>query len=156
MAASLSFINFLLPIFSFLLVFVVVYALLMKTNILGENHFVAIFVSLILASFFIVNVHLVDFVQFTSSWMVVIIVLVFFVLLLLAFLPGGLGFLKDSKGFAWVVLGLLIVFFIIASSFVFNWALNWDVVSDWFYTDWFGFVLLVILGAVVAWVLAKK
>lgn len=156
MAASLSILSYLLPIFSFLLVFVVVYALLIKTKILGDNHFVALFISFILASFFIINVQLVDFVQFTSSWMVVIIVAVFFILLLLAFLPGGLGFLKDSKGFAWVVLGLLIIFFIIASSFVFNWALNWDVVSNWFYTDWFGFALLIILGAVVSWVLTKK
>lgn len=157
MAVGLSIINYLLPIFAFLFVFIVVYALLIKTGVLGENQFVAIFISLILASFFIVNVQLVNFVEFTSSWSVVMIVLVFFALILLAFVGGkdGLKFLQKTW-VGWVILGLIIVFFIISSSFVFNWAVNWEMVNDWFYTDWFGFILLILLGVVVSWVLAKS
>jgi len=110
---------------------------------------------LILASFFIVQVNLVDFIQFSSAWFTTIIVFVFLAFVLLAFFPGGLDFLK--KGWvSWIVLGLLIAFFIVTSSFVFNWAVNWSLVYDWFFTDWFGFVLLIVIAAVVSWVLTKK
>jgi hypothetical protein len=84
--------------------------------------------------------------------MSVIFVLVFFTFLLLAFLPGGLDFLK--KGWvSWAGLGALVVVFIIASSYTFNWAINW---SEIFYTDWLGFILVLLIALIVSFVIAKK
>ena len=77
MAAETGLVNYFLPIFSFLLVFIVIYALLHKTKILGENQPILLLVSLIMASFFIVNVNLVEYVEFTASWFVVIAILFF-------------------------------------------------------------------------------
>jgi hypothetical protein len=152
MPVSLGAFNFFLPVFSFLLVFIVIYALITKTKLLGEEKFIPLLISFILASFFIIHVSLVDFVIFSSSWMSVIFVLVFFTFLLLAFLPGGLDFLK--KGWvSWAGLGALVVVFIIASSYTFNWAINW---SEIFYTDWLGFILVLLIALIVSFVIAKK
>lgn len=154
--ANLNLFEWLMPIFSFLVVFIVVYALLQKSKLLGENKPVSFFLSFILAGMFIVNASLVEFVQFTSSWMVVIIIIVFLAFVLLAFFPSGLDFMKNAKWFPWVLLLLIIVFFITSSAFVFNWAINWANVSAWFGSDWWSMILLLIIAGVVSFVLAKK
>jgi len=66
------------------------------------------------------------------------------------------SFFGKGNWFAWVLLALLIGFFVISSSYVFNWALNWEVLEDWFDSDWFGMVLLLAIAGVVSAVLAKK
>lgn len=152
--ASVSAIGYFLPIFAFLLVFIVIYALLFKTKVLGDNQGIMLFISFILSSFFIVQTSLVEFVRFTSAWFVVGIVMVFFLIVLLGFLPGKTPFEFLSKGnwFSWAVLfGGLVGFFIISSSHVFNWVVNWGIVRDWFGSDWFGMVLLLIIAGVVSW-----
>ena len=155
MAIDLTGLSFFMPIVSFLLVFIVVYALLAKTEVLGENQFIHLFVSFLLAILFVVEVDLVNFVNFSSAWFVVFIVCVVLILALVGFTQGGLDFIQN-KWIAWVMVAVLIGFFIISSAFTFNWAVNWVMVWDWFYTDWFSLVLLLIIAGVVAWVVAKK
>jgi hypothetical protein len=156
MAASLSALNYFMPLFSFLFVFVLVYALLAKTKVLGDNNFVHIFISLILAIFFIVNVSLVDFVKFSSAWVAVFIVLLFLILVIIAFTHGKVDVVM--KPFvAWILLAALIIFFIVSASVNFGFfSLTWSRLTTWASTDWFGFILLVIVAAVVAWVVTKK
>ena len=67
MALVLSSIGYFLPIAAFLLVFVISYAFIKKSEILGENEFVMLLISFILASFFIIRASLVEFVQYSSS-----------------------------------------------------------------------------------------
>jgi len=81
--ASISAIGYFVPIFAFLLVFIVVYALLKKTEILGGSDAVMLFVSFILAAFFVVEASLVEFVKFSSAWFSVGIVGLFFLILIL-------------------------------------------------------------------------
>ncbi len=152
MAASLSVIGYFMPIFAFLLVFIVVYALLAKTKVLGESPAVMLFISFILSSFFIVEVSLVDFVQFSSAWFGVIVVGLFFLIVILAFVPGiKIGeFFGKGNWFAWVLLGGMILFFIFSSAYIFNWVVNWGLIQSWFSTDWFGMILLLIIAAVVS------
>ena len=109
-------ISYFLPIFAFLLVFIVVYAILQKSKVLGDNASVSLFLAFILASFFIVEAQLVDFVTFTSSWFSVLVILMFFLFLMLAFIPGddALAFLGKGNWFSYVVLVFMIVFFIIS------------------------------------------
>ena len=57
-----------------------------------------------------------------------------------------LEFLKTKNWFAFVLLGILVILLVISTSYVFNWVINWNSVNAWFGTDWFGFVLLVVLG----------
>tara|TARA_Y100000310_G_C20613540_1_gene779343 strand:+ start:758 stop:1231 length:474 start_codon:yes stop_codon:yes gene_type:complete len=153
MAVSVGAIGYFVPIFAFLLVAIVVYALLKKTGVLGGSEVVSLFISFILAAFFVVEASLVDFVQFGSAWFSVLIIGLFFLLVILAFLPGKepLSFLTKGNWFSWVVLGVVIAFFVISSAYVFNWAVNWGMVSEWFASDWFGMILLLIIAAVVAW-----
>ena len=42
------------------------------------------------------------------------------------------------------------------SAYVFNWVLNWDMINNWFGDGWFGFILLLLIAAIVSWVLTKK
>jgi len=153
--ASISAIGYFMPIFSFLLVFIIVYALLKKTEILGGNEGVMLFISFILASFFIVEASLVEFVQFSSAWFGVVIVGVLFLLLVLAFVPGiDIGdFLGKNDWFAWSVLGAMLIFFVFSVVYGFNRVINWGMLID---NGWVGMILLLAIAGVVSFVLAKK
>jgi|TARA_B100001964_G_C13939515_1_gene468283 hypothetical protein len=145
--------GYFVPIFAFLLVFIVVYALMKKTGVLGGSEAIMLFVSLILAAFFVVEASLVEFVRFSSAWFSVLIIGLFFLLVVLAFLPGAepLAFLTKNNWFSWAMLGVIIAFFVISSAYVFNWAVNWAMVGEWANSEWFGMILLLIIAAVVAW-----
>jgi len=156
MAASLTGLNFFIPIAAFLLVFLIVYAILAKTKILGENFFIHILISFVLAIFFIMQVSLVDFVQFSSAWFVVFLVCIFLILVLIGLTHGNIEVIAGNKWVAWILIAGLIVFFIISSAHVFNWAVAWDKVWSWFYTEWFSMILLFVIAGIVAWVLARK
>lgn len=156
--ASLSAIGYFMPIFAFLLVFIVVYALLVKTKVLGESPAVMLFISFILSSFFIVEASLVKFVQFSSAWFGAIVIGLFFLIVVLAFIPGiDIGkFFGKGNWFAWVLLVGMLLFFVFSSAYVWNWVLNWDMISGWFDEGWFGFILLLVIAGVVSFVLTKK
>ncbi|NPE27215.1 hypothetical protein HNV12_04405 [Methanococcoides sp. SA1] len=156
--ASVSAIGYFMPIFAFLLVFIVIYAILKKTKILGGSEPIMLFISFILSSFFVIEASLVEFVRFGGAWLAVFAFAVFFVLLIVAFIPGidlG-GFFGKKDWFAWTLLVLIVGFFIISSAYVFNWVIDWGMFKDWFNTDWFGFVLLIVIAGVVSFVLSKK
>lgn len=158
MAASLSAIGYFMPIFAFLLIFIVIYALLVKTKVLGESPAVMLFISFILSSFFIVEASLVEFVQFTSAWFGTIVIGLFFLIVILAFVPGiKIGeFFGKGNWFAWVLLGGMILFFIFSSAYIFNWVVNWELISRWTSEGWFGMILLLGIAGVVSFVLTKK
>ncbi len=156
MVVSLAWLSYFLPIIAFLFVFLIIYAVLQKTEILG-NQFVNVFISFLIASFFILNVSLVDFVNVSTSWVAVGAVALFLIMLIVGMLgKDSLKVFSDTKWLAWVVIGILIVILLVSASYVFNWAVNWDLLNEWVYADWFGFVLLVIIGVVMAIVLSKK
>ena len=147
-------ISFFMPIFSFLFVFIIAYALIIKTKILGDNKAVSLFISFILAVFFIVNVNMIDWLKFSSAWIAVFFVCLFLIITLITFTHGNIDAIK-KPWVAWVLLIILLLFFIISSTYFFAWTLNWDKVSGWFDTEWFGFVLLLIIAGIVSWVLSK-
>jgi hypothetical protein len=163
--AVLSALGYFMPIFAFLLVFIVIYSLLKSTKILGGSEGVMLFVSLILSSFFVVEASLVEFVRISSSWITVGIFIVFCLLVVMAFVPGlggegmkGLGKFLGSEGsnwFAWILLAGIILVFIFSSAYVFNWVINWGMVRSWFDTEWFGMVLLLVIAGIVSWKITK-
>jgi hypothetical protein len=157
MVVSLAAISTVMPVISFLFIFILIYALLVKTEILGKNNMVALFLSLIIASFFIVNVNLVEFTKMNVSWFVVFIVCLFMILLMLSFVGKEATefFTKDTK-IAGVLVALVIVMFIVSASYAFNWAINFDLVQSWFNQEWFGMVALIVVAGIVSLVLTKK
>lgn len=156
-AQIISGVSYFLPIFSFLLVFIIVYAILQKTKILGDNAGVSLFLSLIFASFFIVNAKMVEFVKFNATWFVVFMVCIIFILMFLGFV--GKDYLKvfaENKNFAYAFIFILIFAFIFSAARIFNWVLDWSKIKSWAQTDWFGFILLLIIAGIVSLVLSKK
>lgn len=154
--ANLTQLNFLTPIFAFLFVFVLIYALLAKTKLLGENQFVHLLISFMLSIFFALNVQLVDFVKFNSAWFAVFLVSVFMILLLIGLTHGKIDVVQKSW-VAWVLIIGLIVFFIISAAYTFNsWTLTWSTVKNWAGTDWFGSILLIVIAVVASFIIARK
>jgi len=137
--------------------FILVYAVLVKTKVLGDNNMVSLFLSLIIASFFIVNVNIAKLTEMTTSWFVVFLVCFFMIILLLSFVGKDVSKLfTENKSLAGVVIAIVILLFVVSSSYVFNWAINWDLIQSWFDKEWFGMVLLIVVAGVVSAVLTKK
>jgi hypothetical protein len=147
--------NFFMPIFSFLFVFIVIYAVLAKTKVFGgENKAINLAVSLILAVFFIVNLDMQDYLKFNAAWVAIFIVCFFLIILLISFTHGKVDMIMKPAA-AWTILAVLILFFIISSTYFFSWTLNWGKIWGWFDTQWFGFFLLLVIAGVISWILPK-
>lgn len=144
-----------MPIFAFLFVFVFVYALLQKTKVIGDSKFVSILLSFILAIFFVVNASLVEFVKFNAGWFAVFLVCILFILILVSFTHGKIDFIQ-KPAVGWVLIAAIIIFFIISSSYTFNWAINLGALSGVVNSAWAGFILLLIVAGIASWILTKK
>ena len=73
----MSGISWFAPIFAFLLVMFIVYAVLKKTEVIGTNDATVLIVSFIVASFFILEAQLVNYVEFITGWAGAIVVIIF-------------------------------------------------------------------------------
>ncbi len=108
MPADFSWLHQAMPIFGFILVFVVAYAVLAKTKVLGDgkgvNGVVSFIVSIIFLSFSQVR----NFVLGITPWMVVLIMISFFFLLIIYFIAKNPA--SITKPFS---LGIIIAFLII-------------------------------------------
>ena len=78
--------GYVMPIFSFLLIYAVIYAILVKTKILGENNTINSVVPLAVAIIFLLMPGAVSFVNFITPWFVVLVIVGFAVALLFLFL----------------------------------------------------------------------
>ncbi|MFA5173947.1 MAG: hypothetical protein WC438_02075 [Candidatus Pacearchaeota archaeon] len=168
MAIDVSGLEFFMPIFSFLFVFIIIYALLASFKVIGDNKGVNIMISLIVAVIFISFSSLRLYVETILPWFVVLLVIVFLVLFL------GMFASKDwapKAGLAWTFIVILGIIFVIAAIYVFNPVLHPDLVVaeggngeslgqqviDFFTSSKVaGSVLLIIIAAIVTWVLTKK
>ena len=101
---------------------------------------------------------MVELVKFGSAWISVLLIAVFFLILVVGFMPWKepFGFLTKGNWFAWVVLVAIILVFLFSAGYVFNWAITWSRVTGWFDTEWFGFVLLLVIAGIVAAVISRK
>ena len=161
MVVSLGFLDAIMPVIVFMFVFILLYTLLIKSGILGDGgKFPALFLSLIVAAFFVVNVQLVDFLKMNVSWIVFIVLLLFIMLLIAGFMGKDALELVTKGGWHKGILGallvLVVIVFIVSSTSIFNWAITWDIVSGWVNETWFGMILLLIVAAAVSWKLTKK
>jgi hypothetical protein len=158
------------PVFAFFLVFVVVFGVLFKTGVLGENKWVQLFSSFLVASIFISLTGARDLVLTVVPWVVVLILSLFFILLIIGWIGKGAEFLHKPIGI--VVVILLGLIFLVSAFVVFS-----DVLSGYlpgpgfgsgdsepevlFFLSWLysprvlGGILLIGLSAIVSWVLVK-
>jgi hypothetical protein len=169
MAADVSAIAFFAPIAAFLLVFLVSYAVLMKTKIIGEGRWVLLFVSFLIASIFVASGGVLDFVQTFVPWVAVLLISLFFIMMLIFFMGKEVSFLQKPIGV--LVIVALGIIFIVSAFGVFNDVLigylpgpgfgsTGDAgalsLLDWIYSPRVsGAILLIVISAGVAWVLVK-
>src|SRR3989344_6721774 len=125
MAIDISGLNFFMPVFSFLFVFVIIYALLVKTKVLGGSGFVNVLISFIISIVFMSVSSFELYVRTILPWFVVLVVIVFLILMLVGFSTGSLDKILKSK-FSWIIVGLLVTVFLVSAIKVFNPVLHPD------------------------------
>jgi len=168
MALDLSGILFFMPVFSFLFVFVVIFALLAKTKIIGESKFVLLLVSFIISIVFMSFSSAELYVRTIIPWFVVLMVVVVLVLLIAMFSTKAWDKIM-TPAFAWVVVGVLVLIFLVAAIYVFNPVFHPDLgvssgegnsmieqIRGFMNGGIGGSILLLVIAVIVAWVLTKK
>lgn len=169
MVLDITGIYFFMPVFSFLFVFVVVYAVLARTKVLGDQR-INLLVSFIIGIIFMNFSSLDLYVRTILPWFVVLLVCLFLVLVIIGFSTKDVEKMT-TPGFAWIVVAILVVIFLIAAIRVFNPMFHPELgitsagdgqpgvlvqIRNMFDSQVTGSVLLLILGLVVAWILTKK
>jgi len=119
MPLDASGIFFFMPVFSFLFVFFIVYAVLAKTKVLGASGLVNLIVSFIMSTIFMSFSSLDLYVQTIVPWFVVLVICVFFVLLVYGFSAGKLSAIQ-TNWFGIIMIILLLIIFLVAAIKVFN------------------------------------
>ncbi len=166
MVLDISGINFFMPVFSFLFVFILVYALLAKTKIIGDSKFVLLLISFIIAVVFMSFSSLELFVRTIIPWFIVLVVAVFLILII------GMFSSKDwvpKSGFAWIIIVVLLVIFLISAIYVFNPIFHPDLgvasggstsllqqIKGYMGGGVVGSIILIVIAIIVAWVITKK
>lgn len=169
MAIDISGIYLFMPVFSFLFVFILVFAILKSTKILGDVPFANFFISFIMATIFISFSSLELYVQTIIPWFVVLVVCVFLILMIVGFASGKLENVVANKTFGLVVIVVLIAIFLISAIRVFNPVFHPDLIvtsgegtslmdqlRNAYEGRVFGTVLLILISVVVAWIITKK
>jgi hypothetical protein len=160
-------INFFVPIFSFLFVFIISFMVLKSTKVLGESNWVLVFLGLIIATIFTSFSSINLYVTTIIPWLVVLVFAVFAILLLTGF--AGKSF--SGKPLSIVMLILLLIVFLVAAIKVFNPVFHPDLIitegnsgqvgivgqTVEFFTssNVAGSVLLILAAIAVSWVLFK-
>jgi len=170
MPIDISGIYFFMPVFSFLFVFFIIYALLAVSKALGESKFIHLLISFIVAVVFMSFSSAELYVRQIIPWFVVLLVVVFLILMIA-------GFTKNLEAvmqpwFAWVIIAILGIIFLIAAINVFNPVFHPDLVitgaeeagpgvvqqfKDFITSSKVaGSIILLVVAGIVAWVITKK
>ncbi len=167
--ADVSSVTYFAPIVSFLIVFMVIFLLLRKTKVLGENNpFIDVFVSLLVAVVFVTAASVRQVVLNVVPWFAVLIMALFFILLIAGFI-GKTDMI--GKGVGWGFVVLLIIIFLVAGIKVFAGTLGAYIPGPYYgsggdqelyyFFDWFysprviGAFLLVVAAVVTSFILVK-
>lgn len=109
---DVGFLNHFVPVFIFLLVFVLFYAVLLKTHILGDNKGLIALASFVVALLFLVTRAATEFVQLVTPWFVVMLIVIMCFLLIFMFLgvkPDAIAEAMSKEGTVWTILVILII-----------------------------------------------
>ncbi len=159
MPVDISGLSYFMPIFGFLFVFVIVYALLKKTELLGGSGFVNLLVSFIIAIIFATMSSAQEYVKTVTPWFAVLMIALFFVLIIV-----GLSQQKISdvvgKEFALGFVAILILIFVIAAIKVFPYVFGnaWSEITEFvtLQSRIAGGIILLVIAGITAAVLSKS
>jgi hypothetical protein len=163
---DVSGIEYFIPLIGFILVFIVVYAVLNRTEIF-KNTWLELFISFLVSTLFISSFGSLAYLQAIVPWFAILLVSLFFILILTGFI-GDSNALKKNMGTVFVYVLLLV--FIVAAFFVFSSLLspylpggsrigaNPDVlrITSWlFESKTAGAFWLIVVSAFVSWILVS-
>ena len=159
MALDISWISYFAPLWAFLIVFVILFALLYRTKLLGENAWLQLFISFLISTIFVSAAGVRDYVLTITPWFALLIVSLFFVLFIIGFVGKPSEFMQKGVGIAFVL--VLIVIFLVSGFIVFSDVLGpylpGNPAGDLIYTSRvFGALLLLVICAIVSWVLVAS
>lgn len=158
MVVDISGLSYFMPIFGFLFVFVVVYAILTSTKILGDSKWINLLTSFILASIFSVVSSAQEYLQNVTPWFVILMISLFFILLIIGLSQKKIGDVIGTK-FVWIIVIVLIIGFLVSAIKIFPlfFGNSWTSIESFMTNDsrTAGAILLLVIGAVVAWVIAS-
>lgn len=119
MAIDTSWLSTVMPIWAFVLVFVLVFAILQKTKILGANKWIDSIVGIIMGIIFITFSSVREYLTNVTPWFVVLLTVSFFLFLLIAFLLKSDAWSKFTKPSTIIVIILLAIILIAAIFYTF-------------------------------------
>ena len=105
----------LLAVMAFLFVFLVVYALLAKTKILGGNSFIHAVVSFLIAIAFALSPSATEFTAMTIPWIGVLIAVLFCIILVFSLIKGNIEDLVKSPIVSVILVIVVLVIFIVSA-----------------------------------------
>lgn len=169
MATSVELVGILqfLPLLSYFLVLVIVYAVLNKTGLVGESKWLQFIAAFLVATVFVSALKPQEFVLAIVPWFAIVLIGLFLVFILTAFTGGLESFQKGvGIGFVVVLILLFIVTFLFSFSGYYGPYLPWSngagadpvvySLSRWLYSaNVFGSVVFVIATGIVGWVLVR-
>ena len=123
MPLDISLLQFFMPIFSFLLIFALVYAVMDKFSLLGGGKAVKVTVAFTIAIIFLFSTKALSFVMELLPWFVILIVLIFVTLAALMFLglkEESVAATVKKPALYWVVLVFIIIALLITIGKVFG------------------------------------
>jgi len=155
---------YIMPLLAYLFVFTLVYALLAKTKILGDNAFMHFLLSVVVAVIFILSPMATKFTAVTVPWVAIFIFMVFFILLVITFVRGNIDDIVKSPVIAIIVSVIILIIFIISSINVFGPLVSQGYFSTEgqqafdFFTNpqFYGLVVLLVIAGIVSWTVTKK
>ena len=155
MAIDLTWLSYYVPIFGFLFVFTMIFAVLAKTKILGESPFVNLLISFIFGIIFVTFVPGVIYVQTIIPWFVILMISLFFLLMIVGFSQKEIdSFMKPW--ITWLFIGLLVVMFLWSAIVVFN-PFFQGYINNLIYSErFFGAALLFIVALLASWILTRS
>lgn len=102
------------PVFVFLFIFALIYAILDKTNLLGESKALKSLVSFVFAMLFIITQDLMKLVTIMTPWFIVLLVAVLFIILFFLFVGAKneqIAAAFTDKVVIWTVLIVILIIF---------------------------------------------
>jgi len=120
---SLAFLSYFKPLFIFIFVFVLFYAVLTKTEMLGTNKGIHFMFAFSVAILFLFTSRTLEFVELVAPWLVVLIIIFMSFMMLFLFLgvqPEIITKTISEPGIAWTIVITLIVILVIAMIKVFG------------------------------------
>lgn len=154
---DISGLTYFMPIFGFLFVFLIVYAILRTTKILGDENWINLIVGFIIAAIFSVVASAQELVKTITPWFAILAVCLFFILLIIGLSGKKVGDIMNNN-FVWVIVVILIIGFLVSAVKVFPafFGDSWNTIRDFSTNNGriAGTIILVVIGALVAWVIS--